>query len=294
MKIAVSGASGFVGSHIVKHLTQEGHEVLLLVRGKAGVGQVIWDPEKGDLDARRLEGIDAVINLSGENVAGRWTASKKRAILQSRVQATRTWVAAVKGLATPPKVFINASAVGYYGDGGKKIFSESSPKGNGFLADVCQQWEEELDGLKNLPVRVVPLRFGVILSAEGGALSKMLLPFKLGLGGIIGSGEQYMGWIDIEDVVRIISHVLSTDSLEGPINVVAPTPVTNREFTKALGLQLHRPTILPMPAFAARLVFGEMADEMLLSSIRVSSKKLEPSGFVYKFPTLETSFEHLL
>ncbi len=293
MKIAISGATGFVGSALAAHLKERGHDVITVVRTKPHGNQIRWDPEKDILDPKLLDGVDAVINLSGENVAARWTEERKDQILQSRIAATRTWVEAIKKMAVPSKVFINASAIGYYGDRKEELLDESSTKGEGFLADVCKRWEEELHPLEKSNVRVAILRFGVILSPNGGALAKMLTPFKFGLGGVVGSGDQYVSWIDLRDVVRAVDHVLNSEALSGPVNVVSPYPITNRDLTKALGKQLYRPTFFPLPAFVAKLVFGQMAEEMLLSSSRVLPKKLSQTDFVYDYPTIESSLLQL-
>jgi hypothetical protein len=235
------------------------------------------------------------VHLAGENIAaGRWTVEKKARIRDSRVKGTKTLCEALAQLSQPPKVLVSASAIGYYGDRGAELLWENSALGTGFLAEVCQAWEEATRPAMEKGIRVVLLRIGVVLSPAGGALAKMLLPFKLGLGGIIGSGKQYMSWIALDDVVGTIDHVLITDTLQGPVNAVAPHPVTNSEFTKTLRRVLRRPTLFPMPAFAARLAFGEMADELLLASTRVEPKRLIATEYRFRYPELEDALRHLL
>jgi hypothetical protein len=242
-----------------------------------------------------LEGLDAIVHLAGEPIAsGRWNAIKKARIRDSRVQGTRLLCDALSHVSRPPAALICASAIGYYGDRGDEVLTESSSNGTGFLAEVCRDWEVATEPARQKGIRVVNTRFGVILSTGGGALAKMLTPFKMGVGGIIGSGRQYMSCISIDDCVGAIVHALNTNSLSGPVNVVGPAPVTNRVFTKTLGKILERPTIFPMPAFAARLAFGEMADELLLGSQRVEPKKLLESGYSFRQGDLETALRHVL
>lgn len=286
MKIIIAGGSGLIGSALSRFLRRKGHHVVCLSRTPNSV-DVFWDPKNNRLDPAALEGCDAVINLAGESIAGgRWTAARKKQILDSRLQATFLLANTIRGLQNPPAVFINASAIGFYGDQGDKILDEASHKGGGFLADVCGQWEEAALSIHRENVRVVVLRIGVVLSKEGGALSSMLTAFRLGLGGRVGSGLQYMSWISLNDLVCIIEFILCNERLEGPVNAVAPCPVTNYEFTKTLGKVLKRPAILPLPAFVARLVFGELADELLLGSIRVHPSKLQKAGYTYCNPRL--------
>jgi uncharacterized protein len=297
MKVVVSGASGLVGSKLVPALTAAGHKVVRLVRDpqKVGAGSALWNPATGQVDAAALADCDAVINLAGESIAaGRWSEKRKRAIIDSRLQATSTLAKAMAAL--PPKtgrVLINASAIGFYGNRDAEQLEETSSVGSGdFLSGVCQQWEAASQPAAAAGIRVVLERFGIILSAAGGALQKMLTPFKLGVGGVIGSGKQYMSWIDLDDVVAATLHCLATQSISGAVNFVAPGPVTNHQFTKSLGRVLGRPTIFPMPGFAARLAFGQMADELLLASQRVAPTRLIRSGYAFKYPELEGSLRH--
>jgi uncharacterized protein len=256
---------------------------------------VRWDPVRREVDAAGLEGHDAVLHLAGENVgSGRWTAARKAAIRDSRVNGTRLLCDALAGLARPPKTLVCASAVGYYGDRGEETLTEESPPGTGYLAEVCREWEAASDPAARKGIRVVALRIGMVLSAKGGALSRMLPLFRAGLGGVIGSGRQYIGWVALDDLPHIILHALQRGDLSGPVNAVAPRPVTNREFTEALGKALSRPTPLPVPAFALRLAVGrEMADALLLSSARAIPRRLEETGFRFRFPELPVALRHL-
>jgi uncharacterized protein (TIGR01777 family) len=298
MKILVSGASGLVGSKLVLALQAEGHQVVRLVRNqaKAHGDAAFWDPKGGFIGAAALAGADAAINLAGESIAsGRWTAERKRTIIQSRVDATSTIANSLATLEPKPRLLINASAIGYYGSRGDEWLDESSSSGSGdFLSGVCRQWEAAAAPALKAGLRVVLARFGVILSKQGGALATMLTPFKLGLGGRIGDGRQYMSWIAIDDVIGAILHSVKTESLAGPVNTVAPNPVTNAEFTKTLGQAISRPTVFPMPAFAAKLVFGQMGEELLLGGQRVRPAKLLESGYTFKYPELETALRHVL
>jgi uncharacterized protein (TIGR01777 family) len=298
MKILISGASGLVGAKLVPALTSQGHQVVRLVRDKAKAhgDAAFWDPKGGFIDPAALSGAEAAINLAGESIAsGRWNADRKRAIRESRVDATTTIAKAFAALEPKPRVLINASAIGYYGSRGDEWLDESSSSGSGdFLSGVCRDWEAATAPAASTGIRVVRTRFGVILSKQGGALKTMLTPFKLGLGGRIGDGQQYMSWIAIDDVIGAILHSLGTENLAGPVNTVAPNPVTNAEFTKTLGKVISRPTLFPMPAFAAKLVFGEMGEELLLGGQRVRPAKLLESGYTFKYPELETALRHVL
>lgn len=297
MKILVTGSSGLIGSQLVPFLTTGGHAVVRLVRDGTGKpdGTVVWDPEKGTIDRAALEGLDAVVHLAGENIAGgRWTAAKKARIYSSRVDGTRLLVEALAGLKRPPRTLIAASAIGYFGHRNDDILDEDSASGGGFLADVVREWEAATQPAAQAGMRVVNLRFGIVLSAAGGALATMLPPFRLGLGGPIGSGEQFMSWIAIDDVIGAVLHALASADLSGPVNTVAPNPVTNREFATTLGRVLSRPALLPLPAFAVKLLFGEMGEELLLSSTRVQPERLKQSGYEFRFPELEGALRHVL
>jgi uncharacterized protein (TIGR01777 family) len=285
-----------IGQALISRLKAEGHNVLRLVRGAAGgEGTASWDPQAGRVDTAALAGCDAVVHLAGENIAAaRWSAAVKERIRRSRVRGTEVLAEALTGMADPPRTFVCASAVGYYGDRGDEVLTEESPPGSSYLAEVCVAWENATRPAEDKGLRVVRLRIGLVLSAKGGALPRMLPPFRLGAGGRIGTGRQYVSWIDLDDLVGIFLRALSDESLRGAVNAVAPNPVTNAEFTRALGAVLHRPTIFPMPAAAARLAFGEMADALLLASARVLPKKLTAAGHEFRFPRLEESLAHQL
>ena len=283
MKLLVTGSGGLVGSALLPVLRAAGHTVVRLIQNKPAENEIEW------------EGLEAVIHLAGESIAAnRWTAEIKKKIRDSRVLGTRFLCRTLAGLKNPPRVLISASAVGYYGDRGNELLTEESPAGRGFLSQVCQEWEEAAKPAAEKGIRVVPLRFGMILSAEGGGLAKMLPPFRMGLGGRLGSGTQGMSWVSLEDVIGITQHVLKNESLKGPVNAVAPQTVTNNEFTKTLGRVLSRPTPFPVPAAAVKLVFGEMADELLLASTRVIPKKLTDSGYLFKHPLLYQALSNAL
>jgi uncharacterized protein len=296
MIIAITGSTGLVGSALIGALEADGHTIRRVVRRPTGNDEreIRWDPAGGTIDAPGFKDVDAVVHLAGENVARRWTAAAKQEIRDSRVRGTTLLCETLASLTVKPTVIVSASAIGYYGDRGDKPLDESSPPGSGFLADVCQQWEAATTPARDANIRVVNLRIGVVLSPKGGALAKMLTPFRLGGGGVIGSGRQYMSWIALDDLVRAIQFALNASALCGPVNAVAPHPVTNREFTKTLGRVLHRPTILPMPAFVARLAFGEMADEMLLAGARVEPRALSAARFEFNYSQLEPALRHLL
>ena len=301
MRVIVTGSTGLVGSALVRSLLADGHEVTRLVRGGSqafrapGTAAVHWDPERGEIDAKELEGHDAAVHLAGENVGeGRWDDEKKRRIRESRVRGTGLLAGALAGLSTKPAVLVSASATGYYGDRGAEILREESASGNDFLSEVCREWEKATLQASQAGIRVVHLRIGVVLSGEGGALQKMLTPFKLGLGGKIGGGGQYMNWITLEDLIGVIRRAVEDESLRGPVNAVAPQQVTNEEFTKAIGHALGRPTVFAMPAFAARLAFGEMADALLLASTRVEPARLKEAGYRFKHPDIEGAMRAVL
>ncbi|MDQ3686742.1 MAG: TIGR01777 family oxidoreductase [Acidobacteriota bacterium] len=301
MKIIVTGATGLIGSALVPALIADGHSVMCLVRGNnsvlphPGTAAARWNPEAGEIDASAIEGHDAAVHLAGENIAdGRWTDEKKRRIIESREKGTRLIAETLAALNPRPKVLVSASAVGYYGDRGAETLDEGSSSGKDFVSEVCRKWEAAADPARAAGIRVVHLRIGMVLSGEGGALGKMLTPFKIGVGGKIGSGEQYMSWIALDDVVGAIKHALKDESLRGAVNTVAPGVLTNTEFTKVLGSVLSRPTLFPVPAFAARLAFGEMADELLLSSTRVEPKRLRATNYQFAYPQLEAALRHVL
>jgi len=297
MRIAVTGSTGLVGSAVVERLRKESHEVVRVVRSGRGTAErtIRWDPMKGSIEAAVLEGFDAVIHLAGENISsGRWTAARKAAIRDSRVKGTALLCAALAGCADPPKTLISASATGYYGDRGEEPLTEDSPPGAGFLSDVCREWEGACDPAARKGIRVVNLRAGVVLAAKGGALAKMLPLFRAGLGGVLGSGRQYVSWVALDDLVGIVLHALAREELRGPVNAVAPRPVTNRELTSALARRLSRPAFLPVPAFALRLALGEMADALLLSGARVTSRRLEETGYRFLHPGIEEALGALL
>lgn len=296
MRILVTGSSGLVGGSLVPFLTTGGHSVVRLVRGTAKTGDsVSWDPTAGQIDAAGLEGCDAVVHLAGESIAARrWSAKQKDLIRSSRVTGTRLLCESLARIAKPPQVLVSASAIGFYGDRGDSTMTESSAAGSGFLPDVCREWESETKPAVSAGIRVVHLRLGIVLSPAGGALAKMLTPFRMGVAGKIGSGRQYMSWIALDDVIGAIHHAIMNPEIHGAVNATAPNPVTNYEFTKTLGRVLRRPTIFPMPAFAARLAFGEMADALLLASTRVEPTRLLGTGYQFRFPKLEGALRHLL
>ena len=295
MDVLVSGSTGLIGSALVSALEEGGHRVRRLTRsGGSSEDVVLWDPSAGEIDAGRIEGVDAVVHLAGENIAGRWTDAKKARIRDSRVRGTRLLAETLARLPTPPVVMVSASAAGYYGDRGNELLSEESAPGDNFLAGVGQEWEAAADPAREAGVRVVNPRFGIVLSTEGGALGTTLPIFKLGVGGKIGSGRQYWSWIAIDDVVGAILHVLTKDSLEGPVNVTVPDPPTNSEYTSVLGRVLGRPTVFPLPAPAARIMLGQLADELLLASQRIEPARLKETGYSYRYPELEGALRHLL
>jgi len=283
MRTLITGASGLIGSALVESLHMKGHVIRCLQRNKNNSLPSIWSSDILSVPEGGEDSFDTIIHLAGENVAdGRWSTSRKNRILQSRIDGTRELIQLLTKLPKPPSTFICASAVGYYGSRNSELLTEQSEAGSGFLADVCKQWESEAQKAEQLGCRVVNLRFGMVLSPGGGALYKMLPAFKAGLGGTIGNGKQYMSWISIRDLVEIVDLAINDDSLSGPVNVVSPIPVTNKEFTRCLAEVLGRPAILPAPPFALRLMFGEMADEMLLASSRVKPEKLISSGYSFQ------------
>jgi uncharacterized protein (TIGR01777 family) len=293
-RILISGASGLIGSALAPFLHSHGYEVLRLVRREARApDEVQWDP-KSSISPQLVSGFEAVIHLSGESVAGRWNTAKKRRIRDSRVVSTRNLSQALTGAETKPAVFVCASAIGFYGSRADEILSEASPPGAGFLAEVSQEWEGATKPASDAGIRVVNLRTGIVLARNGGALKAMLLPFRFGLGGRIASGRQWWSWIHIEDLVSAVAHIIREQSPRGPVNLTAPNPVTNAEFTRALASALHRPAIINAPAFAVRLAFGEFADEGVLASARVLPKKLIDAGFKFRFTGLDDALSSLV
>jgi hypothetical protein len=294
-KILVSGASGFIGSALCPVLTGAGAQVTRLVRARPrDDSEIQWDPA-GTIAGDRLEGLDAVVHLAGETITGRWTDAKKQRILQSRAQGTQTLATVLAQRQRKPRVFVSASAIGFYGDRGDEVLREESPSGSsGFLPEVARAWEEATRPAAEAGIRVVNLRIGVVLSPRGGALKQMLPPFKLGLGGRLGSGRQYMSWIALEDLLGVIQFALTNDSLRGPVNTVAPNAITNAQFTKTLGQVLHRPTIFPVPSFVVKTLFGQMGEELLLASQRVEPASLIANGFSFRYPELNGALEAVL
>jgi uncharacterized protein len=297
LHLVVSGASGLIGSALVPRLTAEGHRVRRLVRRAAGQNEIAWDPARGKLEAEHLVGVDGVIHLAGENVGARWTRARKARIRESRVRGTQLLSETLAGLERPPRVLVSASATGIYGNRGNDLLTESTPPGDAdrdFLVAVCLDWEAAAEPARAARIRVVHPRFGIVLSPQGGALQRLLPPFRLGLGGHLADGSQWMSWITIDDVVSVISHVLLAEQLHGPVNATAPQPVTNRDFTHILGRVLRRPTPFRVPAAALRLVLGEMADSTLLASARVQPGYLLQSGYQFEYPELEAALRHVL
>lgn len=297
MKILISGSSGLVGKALSTGLSREGHTVVRLVRpgGTPSPGDVSWNPMAATFDAAAMEGIDAVVHLSGASIAdGRWTPQRKAILRSSRIDTTRVLVDALANLRTKPSVFVCASATGYYGNRGEEILKESSSPGTDFLALLARDWEAEAARAERSGIRTVILRFGLILSAEGGALPRMLLPFRLGLGGRFGTGTQWMPWIGLEDTIAIVCSSITDARFSGPWNVVAPNPVRNAEFTRILASVLHCPAIFPVPAFALRLALGEMAEALLLASQRVLPARLLAMQYPFRFATLETALRAAL
>jgi uncharacterized protein (TIGR01777 family) len=294
MNVLISGATGMIGSALTRELERGGHRVSRLTRSPRGGNDIRWDPDAGTIDGS-LEGHHAVVHLAGESIAeGRWTPSRKERIMQSRKKGTRLLAEKISALPTPPEVLVSASAVGYYGDRGDEVLREDSSPGPDFLAEVCKAWEAAADPAREAGIRVVHPRFGIVLSPQGGALGTTLPLFKLGGGGRIGSGRQWWSWVALDDVVGAIVHALEDESVEGPVNVGSPNPMTNAEYTKVLGKVLNRPTFFAAPAPAIRIIIGGMADALLLASQRMRPAKLEQSGYAFRYPELEEALRHLL
>lgn len=294
MKVLITGASGLIGKALQRSLEEKGWEMLLASRSEPkDASHIQWSVEDGFNDPAKLEGIDAVVHLAGESVNGlRWTDEKKKAIRDSRVKGTRNVVDAISKLKHKPKVLVSASAIGFYGERGDEEVTESSAAGDTFLADVSKEWEAESRRAEDAGIRTVLLRTGIVLSKDGGALGTMLLPFKMGVGGVVGSGKQWMSWISLDDHIAAINYVIENENIRGAVNSVSPHPVTNEEFTKTMGDVLYRPTFIPLPEFAVSMLMGEMGDELLLTSTKVLPKRLEDAGFNFEFPELKTALEH--
>jgi uncharacterized protein len=287
VNVLLTGASGLIGAALAQHLQSNSHTVVRLVRRQPAGNEARWDPDRSHIDLDALQQADSVVHLAGESIAsGRWTPQRKKRILDSRVQGTRVLAEALARSSRRDRIFVSASAIGWYGDRGDTPLDEASDPGQGFLADVCQQWEAACEPARNAGLRVVNLRIGVVLSAKGGSLPAMAFPIRLGLGGRIGSGRQWLSWIALTDLLRAVEHVLATDALHGPVNAVSPEPVTQGSLTQCLGKVLRRPTLLPVPASAIRLGLGEMGRELLLASTRVLPTRLIESGFRFGHPDL--------
>jgi uncharacterized protein (TIGR01777 family) len=296
MKILISGSHGLVGSALIQSLEAQGHEVFRLVRyAPSSRSEIEWSPDRYSIALARIEGFDAVVSLAGESIAeGRWTDEKKRRIRESRVKGTKLLGDALANLTAPPRTFICASAIGYYGNRGDELLTEESARGDDFLSDVCAEWEQATSLAAEKGIRVVNARFGIILDQKGGALKKMLPPFRMGVGGKLGSGKQWMSWITLDDVIGALNFALANEAVSGPVHYVAPNPVTNVEFTKTLGKVLSRPTLFPVPAFAIKLLFGEMGEALLLGSQRVKPSRLEQAGYQFKHAQLEAGLRDVL
>lgn len=294
-RVAITGATGFIGRALARALAADGKTVVPVVRRRTAAGQVVWDPAQGDIDAEALRGVDAVVHLAGESLAGgRWTTDRKRTIRESRLLGTRLMAETLAGLRPPPAVLVSASAIGIYGDRGDEILTEASPMGQGFLPEVGRAWETAAGAAAAAGIRVVHPRFGIVLDPAGGALAEMLPFFRLGLGGRLGSGRQWMSWLTRDEAVAIIRFAIATESLSGPLNAVTPNPVVNAEFARTLGAALRRPARLPVPAFALRLRFGEMADAALLASHRGLPAALQAVGYPFRHPDLAEALRHVL
>lgn len=295
-RVVITGITGLVGSRLAIKLRESGYEVRGYSRDPKGrPGLFAWNPAAGEIDQAGLEDAFAVVHLAGDNIAdGRWTEAKKKRILESRVEGTKLIAETIAAREQKPQVLVSASAIGWYGNRGDERIDENSAPGEGYLPMVCQQWEQASQPAAEAGVRLVNLRIGVVVSTQGGALEKMLLPFKLGAGGVIGSGKQTMSWVDLDDVVGAIQFCIEHEEISGPVNATAPEPATNQEFTKSLGKTLGRPTILPLPGFAARLAFGEMADDLMLGGAEIHPRRLHEAGYQFAYPTIDASLQHVI
>lgn len=296
MKIAISGASGLLGTEFSEYLRKKGHKVLHLVRRKPGSSDEIeWNPISGKIDKEKLENINAIVNFSGENIGlGRWTKKRKKVLFDSRIDSTRLLAETVAQLKNPPQTFLSSSAIGIYGDCGSTLLNEGTQPGKGFLSELCVKWEKATDSAMKAGIRVIQMRIGVVLSSKGGALKKMLPAFYMGVGGKLGSGTQYFSWILIDDFVRAAYHLLISDNIQTPVNINSHEVVTNYEFTKILGKVINRPTFLPLPGFVLKILFGQVAEELLLSSSNAVPQILIGSRFEFKYPRLEDALRFTL
>jgi hypothetical protein len=293
-RVLVSGARGLIGSALLPGLRALGFEPVALTRGAAGPGEIGWDPPRGRLDSAALEGFEAVVHLAGEPLAARWNPARRALIRESRVAGTRLLAGRLAQLERPPRVLASVSAIGFYGDRGDEPLDEASPPGTGFLPGVCSEWEAAAAPAAERGIRVVHPRLGLVLTPGGGALARMLPMFRLGLGGPLGDGRAWWSWVALDDALAILQLALADEGLAGPVNVVAPGAVRAGDFARSLGRALGRPALLPVPAFALRLLFGEMADEALLASARVAPARLQAAGYAFRFPALEGALRHLL
>jgi uncharacterized protein (TIGR01777 family) len=299
MRIAITGATGMIGSRLIDFLMAQGHEMTVITRRnsyhKPQTAAIIWDPALNFIEDEQLEGFDVIIHLAGANVGEYWSVEHKKSILDSRVQSTRLLSACLSRLVSKPKLLISASAIGYYGNHpASESVDENSPVGQGFLADVCHQWEEETTVASKAGIRVVRMRLGVVLSKAGGAIAKMWTPFQLGVGGVLGSGQQMMSWIALDEIPLVIDHLIKNNAIAGAVNVVSPQAVSNAEFTKILGKILHRPTVLPVPGFAVRLLFGEMGQNLLLEGAHVVPRRLQESGYQFRLGDLREALKKVI
>jgi uncharacterized protein (TIGR01777 family) len=296
MRVAITGSTGLVGTALVEALKANGHTVSRIMRDqhKVGADDVFWNPDTAYVDTPKLDGTDAIVHLAGEPISRSWSPEQKKIIHFSRLRGTQLIAEAARAMYRPPQVLISGSAIGWYGDRGDEVLREDSKPGTGFLSDVCRDWEGATEVASRAGIRVVHLRTGIVLSSKGGALAKMLPPFRMGVGGKVGSGRQYMSWVALDDVASAIIYAINTPSLQGPMNVVAPNPATNLQFTKALGKVLNRPTIAPLPALVVKLLFGEMGETLLLASQRVEPARLLSAGYQFQYPQLEAALRRAL